>query len=213
MSMRSLVITAASAVSIILTTACGSDPIRRDSPTVPETVQNVELERYAGLWYEIAKFPNRFQKDCSETTATYELREDGLISVVNRCVTEKGNVKEAKGKARVADPNTPSKLQVKFFPLAPWGDYWILILDEDYQYSVVGDSDGRYLWVLSRKPSMEESLYLSLVERLLEMGYFVDFLERTAHPSIPTATAGVAQQRSEWGQTPGVRKLWKTTDW
>jgi apolipoprotein D and lipocalin family protein len=98
-------------------------------------------------------------------------------------VKEDGTIKKAKGKARIADPNTRSKLQVKFFPLAPWGDYWILFLDDDYRYSVVGDSDGRYLWILAREPEMEETLYRSLVTRLSEMGYLVDFLERTTHPS------------------------------
>lgn len=168
---------------ILFTSACGSDPVRRDSSIDLDTVANVEMDRYAGLWYEIAKFPNRFQKDCTQTTATYELLEDGLISVLNQCVKDDGKTKTAKGKARIADPNTRSKLQVKFFPLAPWGDYWILILDDDYRYSVVGDSDGRYLWILAREPQMDETLYGSLVARLSEMGYLVDLLERTMHPS------------------------------
>lgn len=125
------------------------------------TVARVDLERYVGLWHEIAKIPNRFQRRCaSGTTAEYTLREDGRIEVVNRCVDAEGDAVEAKGVARVVDPETQARLEVSFVSFLGWrpfwGDYWILGLDDEYRWSVVGTPDRKYGWVLARSPALDE---------------------------------------------------------
>ncbi len=148
-----------------------------------EVVPYVDLDRYVGIWYEIATIPQRFQKDCVAVTATYTLRDDRTIAVVNRCLkkTLDGKVKLAKGKAWVVDKKTNAKLKVQFF----WpfkGDYWIIELDADYQYAVVGHPNRNYLWILSRSPQMEESLYQDLLRRIAQKGYEVSRLKKTLQP-------------------------------
>jgi len=147
-----------------------------------ETVNNVDLDRYLGQWYEIASYPAWFQKGCTASTAFYELLPNGKISVVNRCQTDDpdGKVKESKGKAQVVDPSTNAKLKVWFF----WpfkGDYWVIDLDEDYQWSVVGEPKREYLWILSRNPEMDESTYGDIVSRLPGKGYDPAKLKKTTH--------------------------------
>jgi len=148
---------------------CGSD-VKHKKPL--KTVDAVDLQRYAGKWYEIASYPAWFAKGCTATTAEYTLLPDGKIRVVNRCRKGRpdGPVKEAKGKGEVVDTKTNAKLKVWFF----WpfkGDYWIIDLDPDYAWAVVGEPSRKYLWILSRKPSMDEALYLSIVARLPDKGY------------------------------------------
>ena len=148
-----------------------------------QTVPHVDLGRYAGTWYEIATIPQRFQKDCVAVTATYTLRDDGTIAVLNKCrkKTLDGELKEAKGKAWVIDKKTNAKLKVQFF----WpfkGDYWIIELDVDYQYAVVGHPGRKYLWILSRTPQMEESLYQDLLRRIANKGYDLSLIKRTLQP-------------------------------
>jgi apolipoprotein D and lipocalin family protein len=118
----------------------------------------VDLSRYAGKWYEIARLPNRFQRDCAcNTTATYTLRADGKITVLNECRQADGRQKSAKGTARVADATgLNTKLKV-FWPFS--GDYWITDLDPEYRWAVVGEPGRRYLWILSRQPQMDTTLY------------------------------------------------------
>jgi apolipoprotein D and lipocalin family protein len=142
------------------------------------TVDNVELGRYTGRWYEIARYPNSFETECVGVTADYALREDGRISVVNTCVEGSldGNVRLIEGVARVVDRATNAKLAVTFFP--PFeGDYWILELGEDYEYAVVGDPSRRFLWILSRKPTLDEVLYEDILGRLPERSYDPNRLE------------------------------------
>jgi apolipoprotein D and lipocalin family protein len=153
-----------------------------------ETVRQVDLQRYLGTWYEIAAFPQRFQRGCTATTATYRLRDDGDIDVLNRC--RKGAVdgpeSSAKGRARVVDATTNAKLEVSFFrPF--WGDYWIVDLDPDYRHAVVGHPGRDYLWILARKPALAAEDYDAIVERLAAQGYEIDRLVRTVHqpPSTP----------------------------
>lgn len=143
-------------------------------PPVP--VASVDLERYAGLWYEIARIENRFEKQCAHgVTATYTLRDDGKIEVVNRCFKSDGKPDEARGLARVADPPTGSRLEVSFFSilgLRPvWGDYWVLGLGEDYEYSVVGTPDRKYGWVLSRTPELPPETLERIWAIVREQGY------------------------------------------
>ncbi len=146
--------------------------------TPPEVVSSVDLARYMGTWHEIAKFPNRFQRGCGCTTATYALRPDGKVSVVNRCRGLEGQPKEAKGWAKVADPTTRAKLRVTFFwPF--FGDYWILALDPEYRHVLVGTPNRKYLWILARTPRMEDPVYLALVQKAREQGFPVEKLVRT----------------------------------
>jgi apolipoprotein D and lipocalin family protein len=155
-----------------------------DSP--PKPVGRVDLERYVGLWYEIAKIPNRFQKQCARgTTATYELREDGRLDVVNRCVEENGEIKEAKGIAKVEDAKSNAKLKVSFVRALGvnlfWGDYWILGLGPEYEYAIVGSPDRKYGWILARSPTISPERLQGIFDQLVWHGYDPDDFEITAH--------------------------------
>ena len=148
----------------------------------PVVVNSVDLNRYIGVWYEIARIPNRFQKDCARnTTATYSLREDGNIDVVNRCVEEDGTVIEAKGIAKVADTASNAKLEVSFVRILGislfWGDYWIIGLEENYRYAVVGTPSRKYGWILSRQPQLSPEDLDEIFAILQHQGYnFDDFI-------------------------------------
>lgn len=162
---------------------------QESSPPPLETVTGVDIKRYVGRWYEIARLPNRFQEDCAgDVTATYSLREDGEINVVNRCRKSDGEMSEAEGRAKRADrEEPPSKLKVRFAPaflsFLPfvWGDYWIIDLAPDYSYAVVGEPDRRYFWVLSRTTTMEEAVLQEIFERSRKKGYDLSTAIRTRH--------------------------------
>ena len=144
-------------------------------------VPGVDLSRYAGTWYEIAKYPNRFQRGCVGATAEYTLSDDGTrVEVVNRCRdADSGKEKSVRGKARVVDPATNAKLSVTFFwPFS--GDYWILALGADYEYAVVGTPDRKYLWFLARTPAIGEELYGHLVDLARERGFDPTRIEKSA---------------------------------
>jgi apolipoprotein D and lipocalin family protein len=161
-----------------------------------EVVPSVDLARYAGKWYEIARLPNRFQRDCAgDTTATYSLRPDGKITVLNQCRTAKGRTKTAEGTANVSSKEGPNtKLRVTFFwPF--YGNYWIIGLDPDYRWAVVGEPDRKYLWILSREPRMDESLYQQILHRIAGQGYALDRLMKTA-PAGHEQASGVVTPRS-----------------
>jgi apolipoprotein D and lipocalin family protein len=151
-----------------------------------QTVAHVDLGRYLGTWYEIASFPQSFQRGCTATTATYAARDDGQIEVVNRC--RKGSVDGpeslARGRARVVDRSSNAKLEVSFFrPF--WGDYWIIDLGSDYEYAVVGHPSRDYLWILARTPTMDAGTYHAIVGRLAAQGYETGRLVRTVHGPAP----------------------------
>ena len=153
-----------------------------------EVVGAVDLSRYAGRWYEIARLPNRFEKKCADSvTATYTLRPDGKVDVVNRCRKANGEYTTAKGKAKIVDKKTNAKLKVTFFwPF--YGDYWILDLGPDYEYAVVGAPNRDYLWILSRTPRIDEQLYESLVAKMASRGFETERMIRTSQPDErPTA--------------------------
>ncbi len=176
---------ALSAVALlVLTSGCATTATERLRLPTLRTVEHVDLQRYLGTWYEIASFPQRLQRGCTSTTATYAMRTDGQIDVVNRC--RKGSLdgppKEARGRARVVDRESNAKLEVSFFrPF--WGDYWIIDLGSDYEYAVVGHPSRDYLWILSRTPTMDPKLYASIVRRLQAQGYETDRLQKTAQPA------------------------------
>jgi len=155
------------------------------SPEPLPVVERVELDRYLGTWYEIARYPAPFQEGCTATTATYTLRDDGDIRVMNRCHVDSpsGELREAEGHARVVDETTGAKLEVTFFwPF--WGDYWVLALDEDYRWSLVGEPRRRYLWILSRTPVMPRETYDAILEKLPGLGYDPGKLIVTEHPPV-----------------------------
>jgi apolipoprotein D and lipocalin family protein len=131
-----------------------------------QTVDAVDLTRYVGEWFEVARFPNQFQDECAgDVRATYAARPDGRLDVINRCRGEDGAAMEARGVARVVDDQTRAKLKVRFAPawlsFLPfvWGDYWILGLGADYSWAMVGSPDGEYLWILSRTPVLDWERY------------------------------------------------------
>jgi apolipoprotein D and lipocalin family protein len=130
-----------------------------------ETVDKVDIEKYKGSWYEIARFEHRFEEGCKNVTATYELRDDGKIKVINRCTDIESNKrKEATGVAYAVD-DTNSKLKVSFFrPF--YGDYWIIDLDKEYRYALVGSPDRKYLWILSRTKTIDEKTKAMILAKL-----------------------------------------------
>jgi len=135
-------------------------------------VKEFDLNRYLGTWYEIARYDHRFERALVGVTATYSLREEGKIRVVNRGYKGSfdGKMSEAIGKAKIPDPNQKSRLKVSFF-LFFYADYLIMELDPDYQWAVVGSKSDNYLWILSRKPIIEEDLYQEILEKLRNRGY------------------------------------------
>ena len=162
----------AAAVALGLVGGCGAfyPPL--------DVVERVELDRYAGRWYEIARYPNSFERGCVGVTADYTPQDDGRIEVVNTCFESSldGPSRDIRGSARVVDDTTNAKLKVSFF----WpfeGDYWIIDLDEDYNYAVVGEPSRGFLWILSRTPQMDGQTYADIIESLPSFGYDPDRLE------------------------------------
>jgi len=152
-------------------------------------VESVDLTRYAGRWYEAARFPNRFQDQCAgDVLVHYALRTDGRVDVVNRCRTADGRVDEARGIARKAgDGKNSARLEVRFAPAilsflpSVWGDYWIIGLGPEYTWAVVGTPSREYLWILSRTPEMSAASYGRAVEIARGNGFDVTRLVRTAN--------------------------------
>ncbi len=160
-------------ILLMLTSVCVGK-----KPLIDKTVvQEFEIERYLGKWYEIARYDHRFERDLVGVTAEYSWREDGKIKVLNTGYkgTLDGKLSEAIGKAKIPDFNEPAKLKVSFF-LFFYADYFILELDDNYEWAVVGSSSDKYLWILSRTPQMDKSLYNDLLNRLTARGYDVSNL-------------------------------------
>jgi apolipoprotein D and lipocalin family protein len=150
------------------------------------TIEALDVPRYMGTWYEIAKFPNWFQKKCvGSTKAEYSLKDDGKVQVINRCQLENGAMNEATGVARQVGNATSPKLEVRFAPAwlsfipLVWGDYWVIDIDEAYQLVAVSEPKRDYLWVLSRTPTIDPKAYESLLARLAKKGFDIQKLEIT----------------------------------
>jgi apolipoprotein D and lipocalin family protein len=149
-------------------------------------IDSLDVPRYLGAWYEIAKYPNRFQKQCDGyTTAHYSLLPDRSLQVINRCRRADGRVDEAVGTARQIGPADSPKLQVRFAPAwlsflpQVWGDYWVIDLDPDYQLAAVSEPKREYLWILSRTPTVPRQAYAALLDRLQRQGFDLNRLEAT----------------------------------
>ena len=148
---------------------------------VPQPAKPVEVSRYLGRWYELARYEQGFQKDCEGVTADYSLREDGKIKVVNTCRKPDGRITDAVGKAKIVDPATNAKLKVSFFgPF--YGNYWVLDRAEDYSWAIVGEPSGRYLWLLAREASPGQSLRETMTARARQLGYDTSMLRVTRQP-------------------------------
>jgi lipocalin len=149
------------------------------SQKLPSVVSTVDLRRYEGLWYEIARLPNYFERKLKCTSATYTLRKDSKITVLNKgyFLTDPKKLSSVQGVAWIPDKNSPAKLKVQFFwPFS--GDYWIMDLDKEYRYVLVGDPRYKYLWILSRTKKMDESIYNMLLGKAVEIGYDVKSIIR-----------------------------------
>lgn len=160
-------------------------PLLAAEPLKP--IASLDLPRYLGSWYEVAKYPNRFQKNCaSNTKATYSALPDGTVQVLNRCTQRDSTVGEAIGQARQpGSVVTSPKLEVRFapawlsfFPLV-WGNYWVIDLDTNYQLAAVSEPEREFLWVLSRIPTVDAKAYADLLGRLEKQGFDIKKLELT----------------------------------
>jgi len=147
------------------------------------TVESVDLKRYLGTWYEIARFPHSFEKGLVGVTANYSFRKDGKIRVLNQGYkgTLDGKFSRAEGKAKVPDPKNTSRLKVSFF-LFFYGDYYVLELDEDYQWAMIGSSSPNYFWILSRTPQMDPEVYQMLLDNAKKRGYDLGSLIEVDQP-------------------------------
>ncbi len=187
--MRLLLGLAALAISLNAATA--------DLPPL-QTVENLDLARYQGRWYEIARLENRFQKACAgDVRVSYSLLDDGRMEVVNQCSEADGALRSAEGMARKAEEGGPaSRLQVRFAPAwlsflpMVWGDYHVIDLAEDYSWAVVGHPERTYFWILSRKPTLDRDVVDGIVKRAQDQGYDLSDLVWTKHGGIPGEVAG-----------------------
>ena len=171
----------------VLSIALASSATAQEAPV--QTIASLDVNRYVGTWYEIAKYPNRFQKQCaSHTRAQYLTNADGSLQVINRCVTREGGTLEAIGQAHQVGGASSPKLQVRFAPAwlswLPWvwGDYWVIDLDKDYQLAAVSDAKREYLWVLSRHKQVDAKTYQALLARIAAQGFDIQKLELSPQP-------------------------------
>lgn len=149
-------------------------------------VDSVDLERYQGLWYEIARLPNRFQDQCAKNvTAEYTLLDNGRIKVVNRCELPGGEIDEAEGRARRPDPEREAALEVRFAPAwlswlpSVWGDYQVMALSDDYEDVLIGAPSREYLWILARRPALADERVQALLEEARSQGFDTGAVVRT----------------------------------
>ncbi|MEL7128131.1 MAG: lipocalin family protein [Pseudomonadota bacterium] len=174
-------------LAMTILSACLTQPDYRPDRANPDTVPSVDLERYQGLWYEIARYPNWFERGCEGVTAEYALRPDGRIAVTNTCRKDSvsGEAKVANGRARSIEGSGNARLKVRFAPdWVPFaeGDYWILHLEDDYSAVLVGDPGGKYLWILAREPELPEATLAHIYARAEALGYATAPLRLTEQP-------------------------------
>jgi apolipoprotein D and lipocalin family protein len=181
---RSLIAALCLSFSAWVPLASAQAPSGETSPAPLEAIASLDVPRYMGTWYEVAKYPNWFQKRCiANTSATYAVQSNGMLQVLNRCQKEDGSMSEALGAAKqVGDANSP-KLEVRFAPawlsFLPfvWGNYWVIDLDPQYQLAAVSEPSRKYLWILSRSKTVEPKAYDALLQRLKQQGFNLDAIE------------------------------------
>ena len=150
---------------------------------VPQPAKAVDLNRYAGLWYEIGRYENGFERGCEGVTAEYTRRDDGLVGVLNTCRQGgiDGPVKTAEGRARVVADSGDARLKISFFGPFYLGDYWVLDHADDYSWSIVGEPSGRYLWLMSRTAKPTEEVRATILNRTAALGYDLALVRETQH--------------------------------
>jgi apolipoprotein D and lipocalin family protein len=163
--------------------ACAAGP--RGNSAVPAPAKSVDLQRYKGLWYEFARYENRFEEGCEAVTAEYVPQPDGVITVKNSCreATVDGPLKVSTGKAKPAGDPKGAKLKVSFFGPALMTNYWVLDHGDDYDWAIVGEGSGRYLWILTREPRPSAERRIELIARAKSLGYDTDMLRYTEQPA------------------------------
>jgi apolipoprotein D and lipocalin family protein len=186
--------------AILAVSTVGAIAVKAQTGELP-TVPKVDLKRYTGKWFEIARYPNKFQKKCAgNTTATYTIKENGKIEVLNECLNKKGLMEKAKGEAKIVDKTTNAKLKVRFAPAflsfipAVWGDYWIIDLDKNYNYVAIGDPKRKYLWVMSRSPQLDEATYQNILRRVEKLGFNPGKLNKTPQ-NVQAIKGGVVERQ------------------
>lgn len=168
---------------VISETGFATDAVADSAPPL-QTIESLDVPRYMGTWYEIAKYPNRFQKQCVDnTSAEYSLQKDGTVSVLNRCELASGEMDEAEGQARQLGGAKSPKLEVRFAPAwlswlpMVWGDYWVIDLDKEYDLVAVSEPSREYLWVLARTQQVDQAKYGALLQRLKAKGFDLNKLQ------------------------------------
>ena len=175
---KKFVLTALLPALLLATTIVTAQKNNSNKQTGVTTVSSVDLKQYSGKWFEIARYSNKSQKNCiGNTTMTYTMKEDGSFGVLNECLKKDGTMIDAKGEAKIVDKTSNSKMEVRYAPgfmaflSTGWNDYWILDLDEKYQYAAVGDADRDNLWILSRTPKLNDAAYQNILRRVETMGF------------------------------------------
>jgi apolipoprotein D and lipocalin family protein len=175
---KKFVLTAILPALLLMSGTVSAQKNNSDNQMKPAAVASVDLNRYSGKWYEIARYSNKSQKNCiGNTTIVYTLKEAGKINVLNECLKKDGTVIDAKGEAKIVDKASNAKLEVRYAPgylaflSTSWNDYWIIDLDEKYQFAAVGDEDRENLWILSRTPKLGDAAYQNILRRVEKMGY------------------------------------------
>lgn len=175
-------------------------PAFSQTPAKLEAVRGLDLNKYLGKWYEIAKYPNKFQKQCAgNTTATYSLKPNGRIEVLNECTKRDGTRDSAKGEAKIPDKANNAKLKVRFAPSVlsflpfVWANYWVVALGPNYEYALIGEPDRKYFWILSRKPEMSDAEYQNLLRRAEGLGFVPSKVEKTPQ-NLEVIPGGVVEK-------------------
>lgn len=181
---RTSLMLVAGAICAVALSACATlqrGPV--GNPAVPQPSKTVDLNRYAGLWYEIGRYENGFERGCEAVTAEYSRRDDGLVGVLNTCRQGgvDGPVKTVEGKAKVVADSGDARLKVSFFGPFYVGDYWVLDHADDYAWSIVGEPSGRYLWLMSRTAKPSDAVRATIMNRTAALGYDLSLVRETQH--------------------------------
>lgn len=199
--MKKIIQTALLLSLIVFSGAAFAQSKKADKMPPPQTVPIVDLKLYQGKWFEIARYPNKFQKKCvANTTATYTLKTDNSFDVFNECLVKNGTLEGARGAAKTVVGGSNAKFEMTFAPQYKsflsddWRDYWVVDLDADYRFAAVGDPKREHLWILSRVPEMSDAVYQNILRRVETLGYNPAKLQKTQQKA-ETVKGGVVEKQ------------------